>query len=58
MVQYCYITEDYYNDNPNLVKILDINDSSKHNVRTHLCLTNPAENSPTSIGGEMNRLFS
>lgn len=38
MIQYCYITEDYYNDNPNLVKILDINDSSKHNVRTHLCL--------------------
>ncbi len=37
-IQYCYITEQYYIDNTTLVKILDIDDSSKHNVRTHICL--------------------
>ncbi len=37
-IQYCYITKDYYVDNPNLEKILDIDDCTKHNVRTHLCL--------------------
>ena len=38
-VQYCYITEQYYIDNPNLIKVLDIGDSSRHNIRTHLCLS-------------------
>ena len=37
-IQYCYITEQYYIDNPMLIKILDIDDSSKHNIRTHICL--------------------
>ena len=37
-IRYCYITEQYYIDNPTLIKILDINDSSKHNIRTHICL--------------------
>jgi len=36
--QYCYITKEYYADNPNLEKILDIDDCTKHSVRTHLCL--------------------
>lgn len=37
-IHYCYITEQYYEDHPNLEKILDIDDSTKHNIRTHLCL--------------------
>ncbi|MBQ8247521.1 MAG: hypothetical protein IJZ42_10345 [Lachnospiraceae bacterium] len=37
-IQYCYIIEQYYIDNPNLIKILDVDDSTKYNVRTHLCL--------------------
>lgn len=37
-VTYCYISEIYYQDYSNLIKILDINDSSKHNIRTHICL--------------------
>lgn len=37
-IKFCYVSQDYYSDNPDLVKILDINDSSKYNVRTHLCL--------------------
>lgn len=37
-VQYCYIAKNYYADNPNLEKILDIDDDTKHSVRTHLCL--------------------
>lgn len=37
-IQYCYIKEQYYVDNPNLIKILDIGDSSKHDIRTHVCL--------------------
>lgn len=38
VAQYCYIIGDYYSDHPNLKKILDIDDSTKHNTRTHLCL--------------------
>lgn len=37
-IQYCYIINDYYKDNPHLKKILDIDDYQKHNTRTHLCL--------------------
>lgn len=37
-VSYCYITEAYYIDHPNLKQILDIADHSKHNIRTHICL--------------------
>ena len=37
-VSYCYILESFYEDYPNLVQILDIGDSSKHNIRTHICL--------------------
>lgn len=37
-IRYCYIIEQFYQDNPNLKKILDIGDSPKHNIRTHLCL--------------------
>ena len=37
-VSYCYILESFYKDYPNLVQILDIGDSSKHNIRTHICL--------------------
>ena len=37
-IQYCYIIEQYYIDNPALIKILDIGDLSKPNVRTHMCL--------------------
>ncbi len=37
-IKYCYIIDMYYKDNPNLQKVLDICDDSKHNIRTHLCL--------------------
>ena len=37
-ISYCYIKESYYKDYPDLKQILDVNDSSKHNIRTHLCL--------------------
>ena len=37
-VSYCYILESFYEDYPNLIQILDIGDSSKHNIRTHICL--------------------
>lgn len=37
-VRYCYITKDFYEDNPDLEKILDIDDCTKRSVRTHLCL--------------------
>ncbi len=37
-ITYCYIKQEYYDKNPQLVKILDIDDDSKHSVRTHLCL--------------------
>lgn len=37
-IRYCYITEQYYKDHPNLTKILDVDDSTKYNIRTHLCL--------------------
>lgn len=37
-IKYCYITEKYYSDNPRLQKILDVDDETKHTVRTHLCL--------------------
>ena len=36
--KYCYIEKDFYADNPKLEKILDIDDCTKHSVRTHLCL--------------------
>lgn len=35
---YCYIAKEYYVDKPNLEKILDIDDCTKHSARTHLCL--------------------
>lgn len=38
MTNYCYILEKYYEDHPDLVKILDVDDGEKHNIRTHLCL--------------------
>lgn len=37
-IKFCYVTQEYYDDNPELIKILDINDKNKYNVRTHLCL--------------------
>ena len=37
-VKYCYISDEYYNDNPDLIKILDIDDITKHSIRTHMCL--------------------
>lgn len=37
-VKYGYIIDQYYEDYPDLIKILDIGDKSKHNIRTHLCL--------------------
>jgi protein AbiQ len=37
-VTYCYISETYYQDYPDLIQILDVNDSSKYNIRTHICL--------------------
>lgn len=37
-VSYCYIVEEYYKDHPDLKKVLDIDDATKHNIRTHLCL--------------------
>ncbi len=36
--KFCYILDTYYNDNPSLIKILDIDDETKHNIRTHMCL--------------------
>ncbi len=36
--KFCYITGEYYKDNPDLKKILDVDDDTKHNTRTHLCL--------------------
>lgn len=38
MIRYGYLTKDYYRDHPNLLKILDVDEESKHNMRTHLCL--------------------
>lgn len=37
-IRYCYIIEQYYEDHPNLQKVLDVDDKTKHNIRTHLCL--------------------
>lgn len=37
-MNYCYIQQTYYDDNPGLTKILDQFDESKHGIRTHLCL--------------------
>lgn len=37
-VKYCYIKKQFYKDNPNLKKILDVNDSTKQSIRTHMCL--------------------
>lgn len=37
-VKYGYIIDQYYEDHPDLIKILDVGDKSKHNIRTHLCL--------------------
>lgn len=37
-IKYCYICEEYYKEHPKLQQILDVNDVSKHNIRTHLCL--------------------
>ena len=37
-IRYCYIIEQYYKDHPDLQKILDVDDNTKHNIRTHLCL--------------------
>ena len=37
-IKYGYIIDKYYKDHPGLIKILDIDDSTKHNIRTHLCL--------------------
>ena len=37
-VRYCYITEGYYTDHPELEKVLDVDDATKHNIRTHVCL--------------------
>ena len=38
MARYCYILEEYYEEHSDLIKILDPNDKSKHNVRTHVCI--------------------
>lgn len=38
VVSYCYIVEEYYKDHPDLQKVLDVDDNTKHNIRTHLCL--------------------
>ena len=61
-IQYCYITEQYYIDNPTLIKILDIDDSSKHDVRTHMCLNIQFNDNSVLIPlrknlGEPNRKF-
>ena len=61
-IQYCYITEQYYIDNPTLIKILDIADSSKHNIRTHICLNIQFKNNSVLIPlrknlGETNRKY-
>ena len=61
-IQYCYITEQYYIDNPTLIKILDIADSSKYNIRTHICLNIQFNNNSVLIPlrknlGEPNRKF-
>lgn len=48
-IQYCYIKEQYYIDNPSLVKILDIGDSSKHDIRTHICLNIQFDNNSILI---------
>lgn len=61
-IQYCYITEQYYIYNPMLIKILDIGNPSKHNVRTHMCLNIQFNNNSVLIPlrknlGEPNRKF-
>lgn len=38
-IQFCYIIKQYYIDHPDLIKILDVDDTTKHNARTHLCLS-------------------
>jgi protein AbiQ len=37
-IQYCYIDSQYYIEHPDLRQILDVDDTEKHNVRTHVCL--------------------
>ena len=61
-IRYCYIIEQYYKDNPQLKKILDIGDSTKHNIRTHLCLNVKIQQNNVLIPlrknlGEPNRKF-
>lgn len=61
-IRYCYIKEQYYIDNPMLVKILDIGDSSKHDIRTHMCLNIQFNDNSVLIPlrknlGEPNRKF-
>ena len=37
-VSLCFVKRSYFEDHPDLVKILDVNDSYKQSRRTHLCL--------------------
>lgn len=36
--RYSYILQEYYEDHSDLEKILDLNDDTKHGIRTHSCL--------------------
>lgn len=61
-IKYCYITDEYYKDHPDLQKILDIDDDTKHNIRTHLCLSIKFKKNTILIPlrkniGECNRKF-
>lgn len=61
-IKYCYITDEYYKDHPDLQKILDIDDETKHNIRTHLCLSIKFKKNTILIPlrkniGECNRKF-
>lgn len=61
-IKYCYITDEYYKDHPDLQKILDIDDDTKHNIRTHLCLSIKFKNNTILIPlrkniGECDRKF-
>lgn len=38
-IKYCFIRQNYYDEHPELKKILDQFDESKHNIRAHLCLS-------------------
>lgn len=48
-IKYCYIQEQFYIDHPDLIKVLDIGDNTKHGIRTHICLNIKFKNNSVFI---------